>query len=152
MDKRWPAHNATTGELVGYHVRKDRPDGTKDKMYWEDISGNPGLNGFPTKDLSLYPYPIEPAGEIVVVEGEKCADALRDKGIKAAGTVLGGVAFLGGKGTMRGAICGSLLLSVMINVMFFLGFPPVAQYVAQGLIIVGAVAIPQLTSQWRAKP
>ena len=69
-----------------------------------------------------------------------------------AGTVLGGVAFLGGKGTMRGAICGSLLLSVMINVMFFLGFPPVAQYVAQGLIIVGAVAIPQLTSQWRAKP
>ncbi|WP_113153087.1 ABC transporter permease [Nitratireductor sp. OM-1] len=69
-----------------------------------------------------------------------------------AGAVLGGVAFLGGKGTMRGVICGSLLLSVMINVMFFLGFPPVAQYVAQGLIIVGAVAIPQLTSQWRAKP
>ena len=66
-----------------------------------------------------------------------------------AGAVLGGVGFLGGKGTMRGAICGSLLLSVMINVMFFLGFPPVAQYVAQGLIIVGAVAIPELTAQWR---
>jgi ribose transport system permease protein len=66
-----------------------------------------------------------------------------------AGAVLGGVGFLGGKGTMRGAICGSLLLSVMINVMFFLGFPPVAQYVAQGLIIVGAVAIPELTSHWR---
>ncbi len=66
-----------------------------------------------------------------------------------AGAVLGGVGFLGGKGTMRGAICGSLLLSVMINVMFFLGFPPVAQYVVQGLIIVGAVAIPELLSQWR---
>jgi hypothetical protein len=89
MDKRWPAHNATTGELVGYHVRKDRPDGTKDKMPWEDISGNPGLNGFPTKDLSLYPYPIESAGEIVVVEGEKCADALIDIGIPAVGTVCG---------------------------------------------------------------
>lgn len=68
-----------------------------------------------------------------------------------AGAVLGGVGFLGGKGTMRGAICGSLLLSVMINVMFFLGFPPVAQYVAQGLIIVGAVAIPELSRRWRTK-
>ena len=68
-----------------------------------------------------------------------------------AGAVLGGVGFLGGKGTMRGAICGSLLLSVMINVMFFLGFPPVAQYVAQGLIIVGAVAIPELSQRWRMK-
>ncbi len=44
---------------------------------------------------------------------------------------------------MRGAVAGSLLLSVMINVMFFLGFPPVAQYVAQGLIIIGAVALPR---------
>jgi ribose transport system permease protein len=68
-----------------------------------------------------------------------------------AAAVLGGVGFLGGKGTMRGAVCGSLLLSLMINVMFFMGFPPVAQYVAQGLIIVGAVAIPSLTSRWRRK-
>ncbi|MDR3495031.1 MAG: ABC transporter permease [Ancalomicrobiaceae bacterium] len=66
-----------------------------------------------------------------------------------AGAVLGGVGFLGGKGTMRGAIAGSLLLSVMINVMFFLGFPPVAQYVAQGVIIVGAVAIPEFAGRWR---
>lgn len=66
-----------------------------------------------------------------------------------AAAVLGGVGFLGGKGTMRGAICGSLLLSVMINVMFFLGFPPVAQYIAQGLIIVGAVAIPEFIREWR---
>ncbi len=66
-----------------------------------------------------------------------------------AGAVLGGVGFLGGKGTMRGAICGSLILSLMINVMFFMGFPPVAQYVAQGLIIVGAVAIPNLVARWR---
>ncbi|MGA1804693.1 ABC transporter permease [Rhizobium sp. HT1-10] len=67
-----------------------------------------------------------------------------------AAAVLGGVGFLGGRGTMRGGVCGSLLLSVMINVMFFLGFPPVAQYVAQGLIIVGAVAIPELLGRWRA--
>lgn len=67
-----------------------------------------------------------------------------------AAAVLGGVGFLGGKGTIRGAVCGSLLLSLMINVMFFLGFPPVAQYVAQGLIIVGAVAIPVVATRWRA--
>ena len=66
-----------------------------------------------------------------------------------AGAVLGGVGFLGGRGTMRGALAGSLLLTVMINVMFFLGFPPVAQYVAQGLIIVGAVAVPELLARRR---
>jgi len=61
-----------------------------------------------------------------------------------AAVVLGGVGFLGGEGTMRGALAGSLLLTVMINVMFFLGMPPVAQYIAQGLIIVIAVALPHL--------
>ncbi len=60
-----------------------------------------------------------------------------------AAAVLGGIGFLGGQGTMRGALAGSLLLSLMISVMFFLGFTPVAQYVAQGLIIIGAVAVPQ---------
>lgn len=62
-----------------------------------------------------------------------------------AAAVLGGVGFLGGQGTMRGALAGSLLLSLLISVMFFLGFPPVAQYIAQGLIIIGAVALPQFS-------
>jgi len=66
-----------------------------------------------------------------------------------AAAVLGGAGFLGGTGTMRGALLGSILLSVMINVMFFLGFPPVAQYIAQGIIIVGAVALPQLGRLWK---
>ncbi len=66
-----------------------------------------------------------------------------------AAAVLGGIGFLGGQGTMRGALAGSLLLSLMISVMFFLGFTPVAQYVAQGLIIIGAVALPQF--RMRAK-
>jgi ribose transport system permease protein len=66
-----------------------------------------------------------------------------------AAAVLGGVGFLGGHGTMRGALAGSLLLSLMINVMFFLGLPPVDQYVAQGLIIIGAVALPQINARRR---
>jgi ribose transport system permease protein len=66
-----------------------------------------------------------------------------------AASVLGGVGFLGGRGAMRGVVAGSLLLSVMISVMYFLGLPPVAHYVAQGLIIIGAVALPELTARRR---
>jgi ribose transport system permease protein len=66
-----------------------------------------------------------------------------------AAAVLGGVGFLGGHGTMRGALAGSLLLSLMINIMFFLDLPPVDQYVAQGLIIIGAVALPQINARRR---
>jgi ribose transport system permease protein len=54
--------------------------------------------------------------------------------------VLGGVGFLGGQGTMRGALAGSLLLVVIIKLMFFLGLPGFAQYVAEGVIIIGAMA------------
>jgi ribose transport system permease protein len=61
--------------------------------------------------------------------------------------VLGGVAFLGGQGTLRGAVAGSLLLAVLINVMFFIGLPPVAQYVAKGLIIVVAMTIRALRAR-----
>jgi ribose transport system permease protein len=64
-----------------------------------------------------------------------------------AAAVLGGVGFLGGQGAMRGAVAGSLLLSLMISVMYFLGFPPVAHYIAQGLIIIGAVAIPAIMAR-----
>jgi ribose transport system permease protein len=53
--------------------------------------------------------------------------------------VLGGVSFLGGLGTMRGALAGSLLLAVIIKLIFFLGLPAFAQYVVQGVIIIGAM-------------
>lgn len=66
-----------------------------------------------------------------------------------AAAVLGGVGFLGGQGTMRGALAGSLLMSILINVMFFLRLPLVAQYVVQGSIIVVTVALPQLRASFR---
>ena len=66
-----------------------------------------------------------------------------------AAAVLGGVSFLGGQGTLRGALAGSLLMSLLINVMFFMNLPPVAQYVVQGLIIVVTVALPQLKQMLR---
>ena len=40
---------------------------------------------------------------------------------------------------MRGALTGSLLLIVIIKLMFFLGLPAFAQYVAEGLIIIAAM-------------
>ncbi len=63
--------------------------------------------------------------------------------------VLGGVGFLGGQGTMRGALAGSLLMSILISVMFFLRLPLVAQYIVQGLIIVVTVALPLIRVWWR---
>jgi ribose transport system permease protein len=65
-------------------------------------------------------------------------DRLTLQSITAA--VLGGVGFLGGQGTMRGALTGSLLLVVIIKLMFFLGLPAFAQYVAEGIIIIAAMA------------
>lgn len=65
-------------------------------------------------------------------------DRLTLQSITAA--VLGGVGFLGGQGTMRGALTGSLLLVVIIKLMFFLGLPAFAQYVAEGVIIIAAMA------------
>ena len=65
-------------------------------------------------------------------------DRLTLQSITAA--VLGGVGFLGGQGTMRGALTGSLLLVIIIKLMFFMGLPAFAQYVAEGLIIIAAMA------------
>jgi ribose transport system permease protein len=61
--------------------------------------------------------------------------------------VLGGVAFTGGVGTMRGALTGALLLTAMISVMFLLGISAFYQYIAQGAVILVAVAMPLL--RWR---
>ncbi len=58
--------------------------------------------------------------------------------------VLGAVAFSGGEGTMRGALTGALLLTVMIGVMFLLGISAFYQYIAQGAVILMAVALPHL--------
>ena len=50
---------------------------------------------------------------------------------------------------MRGALAGSLLMSILISVMFFLHLPLVAQYIVQGLIIVVTVALPLIRASLR---
>jgi len=58
--------------------------------------------------------------------------------------VLGAVAFSGGVGAMRGALAGAMLLTAMVSVMFLIGVSAFYQYVAQGLVILAAVAVPQI--------
>ena len=80
------------GRYVVDHVRKEKPDGGKD-VFWRQRNGTWGLDGIPTADLPLYgsEYVADwnPDNLIVVVEGEKAAQALLDAGLNALGTVTG---------------------------------------------------------------
>jgi ribose transport system permease protein len=57
------------------------------------------------------------------------------------GTVLGGASFLGGIGTMKGAIAGALVIGVLVNILFFLGLSSHYQNIAEGIILLAAVLI-----------
>ena len=100
-----------------------------------------GLSGVLTAGAGLYVAAQTGSGDPVIGQPFTLA--------AIAAAVLGGVSFLGGQGTLRGALAGSLLMSVLINVMFFMNLPPVAQYVVQGLIIVITVALPRLKQMLR---
>lgn len=77
------------GVLAAIHKRVDRPDGGKD-VIWLEPEGKRGLGGRPTSGLPLYGIDrIGDAQQVVLVEGEKAAEALLDLGIPAVGTVTG---------------------------------------------------------------
>jgi putative DNA primase/helicase len=80
------------GVLVAVHVRRDRDDGGK-QFAWEQPGGVAGLNGLPTAQLPLYGSEDVARGEgdepIILVEGEKARDALRQHGFRALATVTG---------------------------------------------------------------
>jgi hypothetical protein len=71
----------------GEHVRIDKTDGTKD-VFWRG-----GLKGASLADMPLYGAHLLKDWErdvpIVVVEGEKAAESLWDRGVPALGTVTG---------------------------------------------------------------
>jgi len=78
------------GRLVVVHLREDRPNGKR--MWWEQPDGTLGLGGTRTADLPLYGLHLHKnrSGEpVILVEGEKAAQALIDAGRFAAGTVTG---------------------------------------------------------------
>jgi len=78
------------GELVAVHVRRDGPDGKR--FAWERPDGITGLGGIRTAELPLYrveTLAAHPGRTVLVVEGEKAADALARVGKLAVGTVTG---------------------------------------------------------------
>ena len=79
-----------SGVLVALHERHDHADGSQD-FTWRQPDGRPGLGGLPVIDLPL--FGIErldgTASTVVIVEGEKCAEALWSVGIAAVATVTG---------------------------------------------------------------
>ncbi len=85
-----------SGRLVAEHVRKDLEDGSKQCM-WRQPSGKWGLNGTRLEELPLYGVerlPDWPEDRpVILVEGEKAADAINSSGdLFAVGTVTGAAA------------------------------------------------------------
>ena len=77
-----------SGVLVAVHCRQDGPDGKR--MWWEQPDGTPGLGGLSTADLPLYRIELlSGTPTVILVEGEKAADALLEIGVQAVGTVTG---------------------------------------------------------------
>jgi len=70
-----------------------------------------------------------------------------------AGTVLGGTAITGGKGSLFGAMIGSLLIVIVVNSMILLGIPTSWRSVFTGaLIIIGTgVSARQVVDRYRGK-
>jgi len=84
---RYPIRDAS-GVLVAVHCRQDRPGGKR--MWWEQPDGTPDLGGLHGADLPLYGINRLTAGPtVVLVEGERAAEALLAAGIQAVGTVTG---------------------------------------------------------------
>ncbi len=79
-----------SGVLVALHERHDHADGSK-SFTWRQPDGTPGLSGLPVVNLPLYGIGRldGTASTVVMVEGEKCAEALWSVGIAAVATVTG---------------------------------------------------------------
>jgi len=55
--------------------------------------------------------------------------------------VLGGVSFLGGRGTALGAVAGAFILTILVNVLFFAGIDPLYQSFFEGIFLFVAVLL-----------
>jgi ribose transport system permease protein len=67
-----------------------------------------------------------------------------------AAVVLGGVSFLGGRGSAVGSICGAFALTLVVNVLFFAHIDPLYQSFYQGLFLIVAVLLGTLVG-WLAR-
>jgi putative DNA primase/helicase len=88
--REWRLSDAS-GSYLATHHREDREGGTK--VFWWSRNGSLGLGGLKAADLPLYGADVlakSPSdGSVLVVEGEKAADALRRSGFSVVATVTG---------------------------------------------------------------
>lgn len=88
----WRSWDISRGTVGPWHVRHDRPDGSK-AVTWQLADGSSGLGGHRLDDLVHFtsddgaPWPD--GGAVVVTEGEKAAAAAADAGVQAIATVCG---------------------------------------------------------------
>ena len=68
-----------------------------------------------------------------------------------AATVLGGATIGGGRGTVVGTLLGVMLITVMNNSLILLGIPSYWQRFTTGLILLVAVAVPQIRTMQRSR-
>lgn len=64
-----------------------------------------------------------------------------------AAVVIGGVALRGGSGSPIGAIAGAIIFSLITSILFFMGVPTTYRQLAQGLIVIAALALSALSSR-----
>ena len=58
---------------------------------------------------------------------------------------------MGGKGSIGGTVIGVLILNVLENGLNIAGLPAFYRYIADGLILIAAVVIDQLTPERRTR-
>jgi len=108
-------------------------------------------HGIPVKRVKTIAYTL--AGMLAAASGLFLA-ATTTAGDPAAGdvyiltsiaaVVLGGVSFLGGRGSALGSIAGALTLTILTNVLFFAGIDSLYQSFFQGLFLFVAVLLGSL--------
>jgi hypothetical protein len=90
-ETRWMVRNAA-GTVEAVHVRVDGTGRRRKRYEWQRPDGRPGLDGRRACTLPLYGserVASVPDAGVVLVEGEKAADALRTRGVLAVATVTG---------------------------------------------------------------
>lgn len=64
-----------------------------------------------------------------------------------AATIIGGITFVGGVGTVLGAFAGVMILSIMNNLLNLMNVDPFIQLLIRGLIILGAISFQRFRSR-----
>jgi ribose transport system permease protein len=68
-----------------------------------------------------------------------------------AAAVIGGVSLAGGSGSPVGGVLGAITLSIILNIIYFLGLPTSLQVLVRGMIIIAALGATMVAKNARAR-